>query len=105
MKKATLKALQGSIKHWQRNVKAAKENRTIDLSPASCPLCILFNNHCNSCPIKEKTNLCYCIGTPYKAIDELWPDRRICRKKLYPKLVKACQAELDFLKSLLPKTK
>lgn len=93
----TLEALEGSIRKWEAIVNGTGK----DEGPHNCPLCELFhpgfsNNvsaqvACDGCPIKAKTRRPYCWDTPYGAYHEGDPDS-----------LEAAQAELDFLRSLLP---
>jgi hypothetical protein len=96
MKKVVLKALKGSIQHWEQNVRTAREGRYIDIRTGweDCPLCCLFINRCNGCPVEE-AGYYSCSGTPYQNV------LRSEGKKVF----EACKAEVKFLRSLLPKTK
>jgi hypothetical protein len=111
MNEETLHALRGSIEKWERIVAGAANN-----GPDDCPLCAMFNRlfslgartfpgfGCDGCPVKERTGKNGCNDTPYVEFDDAYGDysdsdlsederqeRREC-----------AQAELDFLKSLLP---
>lgn len=85
MDPATLVALKGSIAKWEGIVAGGPEG--------DCPLCLMFfrgrpiEDICVGCPVMERTGRRMCRGTPY------WDDTN----------PKQAQAELDFLKSLLPK--
>jgi len=82
----TLEALKGSIAKWETVRETLKQEGVTD-----CPLCQLFyNNGCKGCPVSKKTRQINCCGTPFK---EFYKDPSVAR----------AQAELDFLKSLLPK--
>lgn len=108
MNKKTLTALKASIQHWEDNV-AATEPYQVAAGPSSCALCRLFHpwystsnkNDCKGCPVHTKTGSSFCIDTPHSATTRAivsW-----CVSKAYwPAWQKAAQAELDFLKSLLP---
>lgn len=100
MTPATLKALRGSIKKWEKIV----DGTGCDLGSHNCPLCKLFltDDGCEGCPVSEKTGKPDCRGSPYIKWTLIhqgwWP--------LYadmPKERAAAKAELNFLKSLLPK--
>lgn len=93
----TLKALKGSIEKWRRIV----EGTGWDYGPRNCPLCIMFRdwdddgvNSCGGCPVKERTGKDGCEDTPYEAYVDA--EGTIGEKA-------AARAELDFLRSLLPK--
>lgn len=86
----TLKALRGSIKKWEGIVAGTME----DYGEDNCPLCKLFlKQNCEGCPVYARTHHEGCYETPYR--ETLKADG----KEEYDRLA---QAELDFLKSLLP---
>lgn len=90
-------ALEGAIKHWQYNLTAVREVLEPSFARYSCPLCALFGNSCDGCPIAERTGLLDCKGTPYSAAIHAW--WRV-EDYPFPEYHKECQAMLDFLKSL-----
>lgn len=106
----TLKALRGSIKKWE----AIVAGTGADQGGENCPLCVRFalgpNESCEGCPVAVRTGKDDCLGTPY--IDlwhrlNPWPeDDGECitysRHVVTEEHRAAAQAELDFLKSLLP---
>jgi hypothetical protein len=105
MNAKTLKALKGSISKWQSIVNGTGE----DKGPSNCPLCKLFflsrsmnAEGCSGCPVFSKTGLLECNGTPYKK----WVLHNAMApfpfKATNDKLRKLANAELEFLKSLLP---
>lgn len=105
MNKKTLAALKGSIEKWEKIVAGTGGDDGAD----NCPLCQLFNNDeteemCAGCPVAKKTGLDGCSGTPYPDWGEHF--RGILR---YPfvadtkEKVAAAEAELAFLRSLLPR--
>lgn len=91
----TLEALRGSIHKWEKIVAGTGE----DLGCKNCPLCQLFHTTsdidqlCDNCPVFENTKERFCGGSPYieYADANSKEDKDI-----------AAQAELDFLRSLLP---
>jgi hypothetical protein len=92
MDEITLEALKGSIEKWEKIVAGTG----IDQGSKNCPLCKVFlepdppgENYCDGCPVKEKTGLKLCYGTPY----EKW---------LYCDTKNVAEKELEFLKELLP---
>lgn len=103
----TLEALYGSIRKWE----AIVAGEGVDEGPDNCPLCLLFYAPalCRRCPVYQKTGASDCVGTPYiewhkwaelletstvfARPDDAMPD---------PLGVRLAQAEVDFLKSLLP---
>ncbi len=107
MKPEILTALRGSIKKWEDIVAGTG----VDHGSSNCPLCQLFTptgGHCpdcEQCPIVDISGEIKCWNTPYGDWD--WhlmkehptaPDRRArC-----PECVSLAQAEVDFLRSLLP---
>lgn len=104
MDEKTLTALKGSIKKWEDIV----AGHGADLGPTNCPLCIEFYGNefgkdCSGCPVYEHTGKIHCGGTPYSdfyagpiPISGHSPEDR-------EELTQQAQAELDFLRSLLPK--
>lgn len=104
----TLAALRGSVAKWERIVAGTDINRAIE----NCPLCAAFNHppsHCRGCPVMDKTGQFGCGGTPYEEfeasvsldggvglnLNDLGGLHRA-------RFLKLAQAELDFLRSLLP---
>src|SRR5512143_3204405 len=99
MNAKTLDALKASIAHWQENLAKAKAGERFELGVSECALCGLFAKYyCNGCPVKGKTKIYGCIGTPYGAVQRTW-------SKGGPALVKSCVDEVEFLQSLLPPEK
>lgn len=101
-----LMALQGSIEKWERII-AGEEN---DAGPNNCALCAEFRHDrtgrltCTGCPVKRATGRSGCAGTPY----DKWENHDIGHNDgrlgsiRCPECARFAQAELDFLKSLLP---
>lgn len=108
MDKRTLKALKGSIKHWQENVDAeTPDDATTD--GFACDLCDEFHDkyddlpECAGCPVYKKTGQTGCTGTPYFPAHHALRDWRFKGTSSHKQAWrKAAQAELDFLISLLP---
>ena len=83
------------------------------LGRATCSLCSLFNTDqhthetaCRGCPVFNKTGIIYCQETPYINQGSLYydgPDYDASEALMDngQEWVDACQAEIDFLKSLL----
>lgn len=97
MDKRTLKALQGSIKKWESIVAGVGK----DLGGNNCALCIAFPS-CDNCPVIDIGGGTFaCDNTPYddwaKSIEFKSGGMATTDQQ-----VRAAQAELDFLKSLLP---
>ena len=110
MTKKALVALKESIQHWERLVSG---DRLIGEIPNGehCSLCTSFYNTslivgdadslCVGCPIKDHTGTSVCFNTPYREVLDTITDysaRQLNKKKFK----KAAEAELEFLKSLLP---
>lgn len=107
MDEATLTALKGSIAKWEGIVAGACKDRGAE----NCALCDAFNGddaNCEGCPVALKTGESNCIGTPWQqwAAEHFDPSGDIDIDGGWaadtPKRKKIAQAELDFLKSLLP---
>lgn len=115
----TLKALQASIEHWERLVVC--DPRTSDEEPFSkdCPLCQRFradscklypkHKDVEQCPVAIKTGYVGCRSTPWRATAEAFNafsdkyDETPDEDKIF-NWKQTAQAELDFLRSLLPPT-
>jgi len=98
MKKETLEALKGSIEKWEEIVAGTGTDQGI----SNCPLCKLFvhqDDACFGCPVRERTNKPSCEDTPYVIWCKVHPSFEA--KTPYQKAI--AQAEVEFLKSLLPK--
>ena len=104
MNKKTRAALKGSIQKWTKIVKGTG----VDNGTANCPLCQLFYFNymegCTGCPVKLKTGRSDCQETPYSKWSWLFRGDRPWKAETQNQK-EAAQAELDFLKSLLPKKK
>ena len=113
MNAETRQALAESITHWERVVAASEAARLEPLGPSNCALCARFNPYhpgslnypsgkkaqCHGCPVRESgPDRNFCAGTPYDEITKLiW-----CNIYHGAAFTAAAQAELAFLKSLLP---
>lgn len=90
----TLEALKGSIAKWEAIVAGTGE----DNGAYNCPLCAMFMVEgvelCRGCPVRERTRHPGCGETPYDAFCRAIPGSA--------QEAAAAQAELDFLRSLLP---
>lgn len=100
----TLVALRGSIAKWEGIVKGTEVDRGVN----NCPLCQKFTvptDSCDGCPVNDATNDMGCCLSPYDEWHRVnpWtdetPDRRAATTDEHRA---AAQAEVDFLKSLLP---
>lgn len=106
MKPETLTALQGSIKKWEEIVAGTGADRLY----ANCPLCQHFKGvaECydfyeeERCPVYESTGEPGCTASPYMAWWEATGKPHTERRATTPELVALAQAELDFLRGLLP---
>ena len=103
MTREALEALEASIKHWEENV-AAKTVHDVLIGARSCALCVRFiSQGCIGCPVFKTTGEVACRETPYDAAHgalERWRIRQTAQAER--KFRQAAQAELDFLRSLLP---
>jgi len=109
MDKETLGALKESIKKWEDIV----GGEGVDRGGDNCALCHLFyKKRCVGCPVYLKTGEPDCRNTPYVEwlihqvethnifIGEIFGYGMVC-----PVCKERAEAELEFLKSLLPKEK
>jgi len=103
----TLEALKGSIRKWEAIVAGTGADR----GGSNCPLCQMFATNldldeddlCIGCPVRAKTDLPECRDTPYFAFSRTASHYDDGSKRAEtPVAVAAAQAELDFLRSLLP---
>lgn len=106
MNQKVRKALEGSIKKWEKIVNGTG----IDKGTDNCPLCKLFyfKKNCVGCPVFNKTKIKDCLRTPYSQwLQHQWIHKKITdpnKHKIFDSKSKhIAQAELQFLKSLLPK--
>lgn len=100
MDKKTLMALRESIKKWERkasNPKSALSAANRD----NCPLCKLCGKDCLGCPIKKLTGRKHCVDTPY----DDWSSSLYFGHGDPHLAMLMAQHEVDFLKSLLPRSK
>lgn len=101
MDEQTLTALRGSIKKWEEIVAGTG----VDLGMDNCALCQMFcsdESVCAGCPVAEKTGATGCLDSPYEAwMQGTGPLRGFVTDERTKALA---QAELDFLRSLLPES-
>lgn len=100
MDKRTLKALQGSIRKWEKIV----EGTGVDRGSDNCPLCKEFTYPvlCRGCPVQTDMQRGGCIGTPYDAWMQSGGHPMGSKANTEEKFMAAC-LELAYLKSLLPR--
>jgi len=97
----TLAALEGSIKKWEAISKGLAQDHGTD----DCPLCHIFYakadsvyDRCVGCPVRAASGRSRCASTPYI---EFHAEKQLNPHS--PAYFTAAQAELEFLRSLLPK--
>ena len=113
MDEAALEGLCDSIEAWKGKRALKEPTRDVKIRPGSdsCPLCWLYNTDstqgdekCAGCPVDEHTGEDSCYRTPYSIAHiayREWLDSRLsATKKAW---LEACDAEIQFLQSLLPK--
>ena len=107
MKPETRTALEESIEKWR----AIVDGHGVD-SSSNCALCHRFcrypGKRCElgdePCPVFKAKGIIRCVGTPF----EDWEDYQVEHDAPFPRKIfddksrQLAQAELDFLKSLLP---
>jgi len=98
----TREALEASIRHWEANLRASEPYLAVT-NGSACALCIRFVPcGCSGCPVREATGAVACRNTPYyDAVEARQAWRRSGNDIGWRE---AAQAELDFLRSLLPAT-
>lgn len=119
MKPAAEHALKKSIEHWEKLLaaKTQKDLANEGWGAFHCPLCALYhrldkNNRfvvCTGCPIYERTNKSACVDSPYEeaadALAEFISPNNIraeVNDYITPFPKEKVQAQVDFLRSLLP---
>ncbi len=109
MNKRTQKALKQSIAHWRRMAKYTSLAQFKDegLGVTSCALCTLFYGaECEGCPVYKETGEAGCDNSPYHIAETAYHDLSCTRGLEYWTYWEECaQDEVDFLKSLLPRSK
>ena len=114
MDKRTLRAIEASIRHWirmrdgkRREMKDPFGTRLETPCTSHCALCRIYDGvweECTDCPIKQRTGLRLCQGTPYmraaEAVNDLGVNGTVTPASVYHMRV---NREIDFLRSLLPK--
>ncbi len=76
-KRETVKALNQSIRHWDRHAKGkAAEDEGIYCD--DCALCGLFlkSPACEGCPVSKRSGLPYCKGTPWREAENHYGGHR-----------------------------
>ena len=112
MNAETLAALKASIAKWEKNVRVRKADN-VKAGVFECHLCELFNSletpfgeECVGCPVGAHTGSKFCSGTPYDAALYALRNWDQCDSENIPAsrnaFRAAAQAEVDFLRSLLP---
>jgi hypothetical protein len=108
MKYATRKALEGSIKKWEKIIDGTASDKGTD----NCSLCQRFMLDCQTineekCPVYEVTGKKYCKNTPYSdwMVAVRKRDKKMNAygaKATDDQTVMCAVLEVEFLKSLLP---
>jgi hypothetical protein len=101
-------ALLGAITHWQSNLAMARANKIFEIDRESCALCRLYNTtdipvweRCEGCPVWVDTGRQFCRDTPWHTVFRL-REINLYEVDVGKDLVAAVEAELFYLKSLLP---
>ena len=91
----TLEALHGSIRKWERIANEGAQNG----GSGDCPLCHIYlvtRKNCVGCPVRVRTGFPNCLKTPYhRFVQASYAGNESAMRE-------HAQAELDFLRSLLP---
>jgi len=103
--------LEESIEHWERLVSGNRlPNENIGIN--DCALCraYLYNSSvkaCVGCPVSETTGKTHCENTPYNLVMKIKAEMFFIPYSVFldtKEFKEAAKKELEFLKSLLPKT-
>lgn len=103
----TLTALNKSIEHWTRHATRSAANGE-GVRSEDCSLCEHFYSYkslkCYGCPVMERTGMHCCVCSPWQnAIMRFRRDIQWMSPRLQSgEFVESANAELAFLKSLLP---
>ena len=122
MNKPTRKAIEGSIRKWQRIYEFLKPKKRIttkvlskleeyDRGSANCPLCKMYHPYysdkrlCKGCPVSSKVHDWGCGSTPYyifalTVVEMKEGEFRHYYNHTIKDLKEYAKAELEFLKSL-----
>lgn len=97
-----LRALHSAIAHWEENLASAPDG--VSVGVRRCALCNLFlQEACEGCPVAEATGQTRCNNSPYMGVLDaldIWDSEQ--SEDNSQNVKQAVQAELDFLKSLVP---
>ncbi len=94
--------LEQSIEHWER-LAAGTQVDEEDPCSEHCALCDThWDYSCGSCPIYECTGFSDCETTPWSYAASAWYASHGDNEPPTPRQQAAMQAQVDFLKSLLP---
>ena len=109
MRTEILEALRGTVARWRE----ISEGRQFDGGFDGCPLCSFIDptrNGCGSCPVKHRTGLDGCHGTPYWDFEHFLITHRSDPRHFDPEgrpvssRAKAlARIEYEFMEGLLPK--
>ena len=92
----TLRALDESIAHWERLAFGPRRPGE-SIEAGECALCALFFAEvCYGCPVRERTGLRYCSGSPYVFARQAREDYGLDSGEFHT----AARAELEFLRAL-----
>ena len=95
--------LEEAIAHWER-LRDGKPINGEGVDSRYCCLCALYmhvtedNQRCGGCPVRERTGLEYCAGSPWIFASKLWNWR--LNDAQSPEFMAAAGRMVDFLKSL-----
>ena len=101
----TLTALKASIAHHESHL-LCERTEDVKLGPFYCALCRIFRRSdaaCGGCPVRDCTGKPNCRETPYRALvsaHNKWV--LVGNRRDREAFLIAEQAEIDFLKRLLP---
>ena len=106
MNATTRKALEASIRHWERmrdgkrRMVGPRNNQGVEVPEApDCALCRRFRgDDCVGCPVADSTGVTHCDNTPYDAADTAWDAYGIESRQF----ILAADREVEFLRGLLP---
>lgn len=105
MKQEVREALEASIRHWEEN-RDARSPKHVHYGAEACALCdLFFHVGCVGCPVAHFTRKMVCSGSPYDRAVEAYKKWRVEEENGHEEFRAAAQAEVDFLRNLLPTSK
>lgn len=102
MNNKTLRALDASIEHWEKNANAASPS-DVSVKADDCALCNLFlHKKCAGCPVAQASGINLCLNTPFEFAADEWRRWKWDEPRGDKYFRIFALAELSFLKAIRP---